>query len=191
MCVCVFVQIVTSPSACAHMCTTTVCRRSLCLQVCLSVGLHLLVSVSVCVCVCVCARAQLSQVCVINQLSGQFICWVTSCNFPPDSRPPCQVGITLRAHDKTLHLSVAPHFFPLRLVSAMSLLPPPDVPFSTPCFLASASRWSLLLPSFFLSFFLSLYLSLSSSSIFIFPPMNNIILSPWSKKKKKKGGLYN
>lgn len=57
--------------------------------------------ISVCVCVCV------SQVCVINRLSGQFICWVTSCNFPPDSMPLCQVGIILRAHDKTLHLSAS------------------------------------------------------------------------------------
>lgn len=39
----------------------------------------------ICMRVCVSECVQLSQVCVINQLSGQFICWVTSCNFPPDS----------------------------------------------------------------------------------------------------------
>lgn len=87
------------------------------------------VSACACICVCVCACVQLSQVCVINQLSGQFICWVTSCNFPPDSRPLCQVGITLRAHDKTLHLSASfPRFFSLPLdfasFSPSSLSPP-------------------------------------------------------------------
>lgn len=57
-----------------HNCVS-VCVCSKICSVCLSVCLHL--HVSECV--------QLSQVCVINQLLGQFICWVTSCNFPPDS----------------------------------------------------------------------------------------------------------
>ncbi len=108
-------------------------------------------------CVCVCVCVQLSQVCLINQLSGQFICWVTSCNFPPDSRPLCQVGITLRAHDKTLHLSLVASlllcptgFYQLSFLHFLSLFPPPDVSvlLTTPCYLATTSPPSYLISSF-------------------------------------------
>lgn len=99
----------THQCVCARACAWKfVCSDVLALSLFTSVSQH--VPTSACVCARVCA--QLSQVCVINQLSGQFICWVTSCNFPPDSRRLCQVGITLRAHDKTLHLSASfPLFF--------------------------------------------------------------------------------
>lgn len=90
-------------------------RASACAYICVRVSL----------CTCVCVHTQLSQVCVINQLSGQFICWVTSCNFPPDSRPLCQVGITQRAHDKTLHLSASFSLFfsHLRDIASFSFSP--------------------------------------------------------------------
>lgn len=183
---CVFVQ---SDRALISICTEIVCSDvlalSLCLQVCLSMCLHL--RASECVCVCV----QLSQVCVINQLSGQFICWVTSCNFPPDSRPLCQVGITLRAHDKTLpsllrspsgFLRLSFSYFPFSLLSALL----PDVGASLamlPCLNISHIFTFISSPSLFLHI-LSLQVSHILLVYLFFPPMNNIILSPWSKKRR-------
>lgn len=174
MCVCAEFQSLISLRA--WKLYAAMCWLFLYLQVCLSMCLHLRVCV------------QLSQVCVINQLSGQFICWVTSCNFPPDSRPLCQVGITLRAHDKTLHLSIVPSLLlPLPLDSARSLFchssPWCHLPLPHSSFLC-LNITSISSPSLFLHL-LSLhhFPPSSSSSIFIFPSLNNIILSPWSKKR--------
>lgn len=140
----------------------------------------------ICIWVCVSDCVQLSQVCVINQLSGQFICWVTSCNFPPDSGPLCQVGITLSVHDKTLHLSASlPLFFALKLESLNSpsrhhsLISSSNVPLP---FLSTFQ----IFPSFSFSFSRAILLSLPSSVV-IFLTISIIILKPWSKK----GGLYN
>lgn len=112
-----------------------ICWHFLCVSACA----YICVCIYMCVWVCVCVW-QLSQVCVINQLSGQFICWVTSCNFPPDSRPLCQVGITLRANDKTLHLSTPfPPFF---------FLPLDSTPFFSLLSVSLASLWCVLLNVF-------------------------------------------
>lgn len=193
--VCVCMQRVSAIiSMCEYLHMHRWCVGSFSVYKCVSACAYICVWECVYACVCVCV--QLSQVCVINQLSGQFICWVTSCNFPPDSRPFCQVGIMLRAHDKTLHLS-APfsRFFSLPLDFANCLflsfssltLPSPHI--SIP---SSAHHLSLLHLHLFFPLFSSSDLppSLSppfSSSIFISPPINNTILRPWSKK----GGLYN
>lgn len=136
----------TKKNFCLRVCACTfICVYSIC--ICTSyVGtssvsqhVHTFVCAFICVCECVCVW-QLSQVCVINQLSGQFICWVTSCNFPPDSRPLCQVGITLRANDKTLHLSTPfPPFF---------FLPLDSTPFFSLLSVSLASLWCVLLNVF-------------------------------------------
>lgn len=157
-------------SACASTC---ICIDDvLALSLFTSVSQHVPTSACESVCMPVCVCVQLSQVCVINQLSGQFICWVTSCNFPPDSRPFCQVGIMLRAHDKTLHLS-APFscFFslPLDFANCLFLSFSPLFP---PLILASLP---LLTTS---HFFISICFSLSFPrliSLHLCPPLFHLL----------------
>lgn len=169
--VCVCMQRVSAIiSMCEYLHMHWWCVGSFSVYKCVSACAYICVWECVYACVCVCV--QLSQVCVINQLSGQFICWVTSCNFPPDSRPFCQVGIMLRAHDKTLHLS-APfsRFFslPLDFANCLFLSFSPLFP---PLILASLP---LLTTS---HFFISICFSLSFPrliSLHLRPPLFHLL----------------
>lgn len=79
--VCVCMQRVSAIiSMCEYLHMHWWCVGSFSVYKCVSACAYICVWECVYACVCVCV--QLSQVCVINQLSGQFICWVTSCNFP-------------------------------------------------------------------------------------------------------------
>ena len=188
ICVCVFVQIVTSPSACAHMCTTTVCRRSLCLQVCLSVGLHLLVSVSVCVCVCVCVRARSCPRCalLISYQGSLFAGWQVAIS-------PLIQGLLVRWELHWEHMTK--HF------TSASLLTSSLSVWFLPClsYLPLMSRFPLraFLPqhhadlfscplSFFLSFSPSIFPSLLLLYLFFLPWTTSSSALGVKKKKKRR-----
>lgn len=175
---------------CAHQRVCTYARKSyaamcwlfLCLQVCLSMCLHLRVSV----CAYSCPRCAL----LISYQGSLFAGWQVAIS-------PLIRGLFVRWElhweHMTKHFTSAsfPHFFSLPLdlpalfLSFLPLFPPPPrcrrpIPHST---FPSLNITAISLPSLFLHI-LSLRLFPSSSSIFIFPPMNNIILSPWSKKRR-------
>lgn len=126
---------------------SVMCCFFFCLQVYLSMCLHLHLSVCVFECVCVrsCPRCSL----LISYQGSLFAGWQVAIS--PWFWAFCQVGITLRTHDKTLHLLTSfPQYFCLFLDVA-STDPPTPMASLFLCFLIDI----LFPPSYFFGTFCS------------------------------------